>query len=596
MKKEKEIGIIKLLVFVYKKYYHKTRFAWQIFAYIILRFLTNLYPLLISFLLARVIDISIVAVNEGKEFSEVVPTIILFAIAVSVWTVVNNLFQYLDSTIDLWVSYLDDEVYLNKYIQIEPKAYEDPRFINQKENLNWNGYHILHSFFEFLEAISLTPVLIISFLAIYSQIPFLAVLAVVSTIPSALIIKKFGKKMWGIWSDKGEEKIKYSSYRSVLWGSNFEQLQEVYVFKYGKYLLDKAKKINKEFIERFKRNYVSRYSWSTIATFASNIVNIFVLIYSIRLVFSGELTIGMLTFIISAYQKFNGDTSDILYKISSVLGNKKILSTFYNVLNWKNSINNGEEELQNIATGLSVEFKNVWFRYPKTKKWILRGVNFRVNEDEDIAIVGKNGAGKSTIIKLLLRIYDPQRGNIFVNGNNIKDLDLDSYYKLVGILSQSFNKLSITVEDNILVGDVNRKNGKDVREAGKLADIHDTVMALPFGYKTFLSREIKDGVQLSGGQWQKLAIARAFFRKSKLLILDEPTSAVDSISEEKIFESIRENAKNTTTIIVSHRFATVRKAKRIIVIDEGSIIEDGNHEKLIKRNGLYSEMYNKQVG
>lgn len=596
MKKEKEIGIIKLLVFVYKKYYHKTRFAWQIFAYIILRFLTNLYPLLISFLLARVIDISIVAVNEGKEFSEVVPTIILFAIAVSVWTVVNNLFQYLDSTIDLWVSYLDDEVYLNKYIQIEPKAYEDPRFINQKENLNWNGYHILHSFFEFLEAISLTPVLIISFLAIYSQIPFLAVLAVVSTIPSALIIKKFGKKMWGIWSDKGEEKIKYSSYRSVLWGSNFEQLQEVYVFKYGKYLLDKAKKINKEFIERFKRNYVSRYSWSTIATFASNIVNIFVLIYSIRLVFSGELTIGMLTFIISAYQKFNGDTSDILYKISSVLGNKKILSTFYNVLNWKNSINNGEEKLQNIATGLSVEFKNVWFRYPKTKKWILRGVNFRVNEDEDIAIVGKNGAGKSTIIKLLLRIYDPQRGNIFVNGNNIKDLDLDSYYKLVGILSQSFNKLSITVEDNILVGDVNRKNGKDVREAGKLADIHDTVMALPFGYKTFLSREIKDGVQLSGGQWQKLAIARAFFRKSKLLILDEPTSAVDSISEEKIFESIRENAKNTTTIIVSHRFATVRKAQRIIVIDEGTIVEDGNHEKLLKKNGLYSEMYNKQVG
>jgi ABC-type multidrug transport system fused ATPase/permease subunit len=313
-------------------------------------------------------------------------------------------------------------------------------------------------------------------------------------------------------------------------------------------------------------------------------------------VFSGNLSIGMLTFVISAYQKFHGDISDVLYKMSSVLGNKNVLNTFFNVLNWKNSIENGEKELEGVSFGLSIEFKNVWFKYPNTDKWILKDISFVVNNDEDIAIVGKNGAGKSTIIKLILRIYDPQKGKIFVNGINIKELDLNSYYKLVGILSQSFNQLSITVEDNIYIGDVSKERSGAIKKAAEDADIHSTIMDLPLKYKTFLTRDLKQGKQFSGGQWQKLAIARAFFRNAKLLILDEPTSAVDSISEEKIFENIRRNAEHRTTIIVSHRFATVRKAQRIIVINDGKVIEDGNHTTLLGNKSLYAEMYNKQVG
>lgn len=595
MKKSNDKNILSLLYFVFQSYYVRTNYAWQVIGYIVLLFLSNIYPLVTSYLLARVIDISIEAVNNGEGFEVVFPTVVLFAIVASLWTIVNNLFQYVDSMIDLWVPYLADEVYLKKYIKIEPKAYEDPDFVNQKENLNWNSHYIIHSFYEFLESVSILPVVIISFIALYSQIPLLSVLAFFSTIPSALIVFRFGRKVWGIWSDKGEEKIKYSSYRSVLWDSNFERLQEVYVFKYGRYLLDKAMDINKKFIEKFKKNYISRYSWSTLASFMTNVAHIFVLLFSIKAVFEGNLSVGMLTFVITAYQKFNGDVSTLLYKLSSVWGNKKVLQTFYNVINWENSLVDGNKKVEGVSDGLSLEFRNVSFRYPKTKKWILKDISFKVAKDEDIALVGKNGAGKSTIIKLILRIYDPQQGDIFVNGTNIKELDLKSYYKLIGILSQSFNQLGIMVEDNIFVGDVENNRFDDVRKAAKDADVHDTIMALKQGYKTFLSREIKGGIQLSGGQWQKLAIARAFFRNAKLLILDEPTSAVDSISEEKIFENIRMNAKDRTTIIVSHRFATVRKAKRIIVIEDGCIAEDGDHGSLMKNNGLYAQMYSKQV-
>ena len=200
------------------------------------------------------------------------------------------------------------------------------------------------------------------------------------------------------------------------------------------------------------------------------------------------------------------------------------------------------------------------------------------------------------MIKLLLRIYDPQKGKILINGVNIKKLNLDEYYKLVGILSQTFNRFNISASDNIFIGDVTNTNKEDIVTAAKKSDIHSTIQKLPKKYNTFISREVKDGTEFSGGEWQKLAMARAFFRDAKFLILDEPTSAVDSISEEKIFENFRENSKHKTTLIVSHRFATVRNANRILVIDKGRIAEDGPHKELMKQKGLYSEMYSKQVG
>ena len=200
------------------------------------------------------------------------------------------------------------------------------------------------------------------------------------------------------------------------------------------------------------------------------------------------------------------------------------------------------------------------------------------------------------MIKLLLRIYDPQKGKILINGIDIKDLNLDEYYKLVGILSQTFNKFNISASDNIFIGDTTNQNKEDIVKAAKKSDIHSKIEKLPKKYNTFISRDVKEGVEFSGGEWQKLAMARAFFRNAKFLILDEPTSAVDSISEEKIFENFRENSKHKTTLIVSHRFATVKNAERILVIDQGKIIEDGTHKQLIEMKGLYNEMYSKQVG
>jgi ABC-type multidrug transport system fused ATPase/permease subunit len=265
-------------------------------------------------------------------------------------------------------------------------------------------------------------------------------------------------------------------------------------------------------------------------------------------------------------------------------------------LNRKNKLVNGKRKVSNISEGIEVEFRDVWFKYPKTDTWVLKNLNFKISTDEDLAVVGKNGAGKTTLIKLILRIYDVDKGEILINGVNIKEYDLHDYYKYVGILTQFFARLGVTAEENIYIGNVlSTKDRGRIIDSAKKADIHDAIKKWPKQYATYNSRIIKNGIIPSGGQWQKIAVARAFYRDAKLLILDEPTSAVDALSEEKIFDNIRENAKNKTTLIVSHRFATVRKAKRIVVIDNGKIVEDGDHSTLMKLDGLYANMYRTQV-
>lgn len=594
--KEKEINIFKLLYFVYKKFYVETNYKWQIWSLFILTFLKNIYPLVYSYILGLIIDAVTTGYNSGAGLESLHSIIIVAIIFALSWVIISNLFKYMETLINLWRPYLEDEVYLKKYIKIEPKVYENPGFANKKSSLTWNSWMIANTLTDIIQILAAIPAIIISFWSIFLVVPIFPFLGLLAVIPTALIIKKFGKKIWNIWSDNGDEKIKYSSYRGVLESTDFESLQEVYIFKYGQFLVDRATEINKKFITKLQKNHKKRYTWTLFTDLLSAAMTAFVLTYSIKLVFDGQLSIGMLTFVLSAYRQFTGDIELALYRSSILLGNKKLLSTFHSVLNWENTIVNGKTKLKETDNGLSIEFKNVWFKYDRSKVWVLKDLSFSVNKDDDIAIVGKNGAGKTTLIKLLLRIYDPQKGKILINGIDIKKLDLDDYYKMVGILSQSFNRLSVTASDNIRIGDVKNKNRDDIVSAAKKADIHTYISKLPNKYDTFISREIKDGIQLSGGQWQKLAIARAFFRDAKLLVLDEPTSSVDSISEEKIFENIRKNADHMTTFIVSHRFATVRKAARILVVDNGKIVEDGNHKELMSKAGLYSQMYNKQVG
>jgi len=592
---ENKKNIIKLLLFTYKKFSNQKYFKKYFFLSIIFSTLNQVFPIIWSYFFAVLLDAIVDVLSKNASYTLLIPQFVAFLCVNIAYILVIQTTEYRESKLSLWVTYWEDNVFSGKKSTLEPQVFENAEFMNDYNTYEWNDWRIIDTLQDAVTILSELIAVGISFFALSQYSLILALFAILSAIPSAVVVKIFGQKIWNIWNAKGEEKIKLSGYRWPFNTTEPANLQEMYVFKYGKYLLGKMREMNESFIGRLNKNTDKRYYWSLGAAILSMIFFVAAIAYSVNLALIGVVSVGILTFVVSAYQQFQSNISTAFYKISSILGNKKLLEIFYNVQTHVSNIPDGEKDFKYRADGIEIKFEDVWFKYPKTEKWILKNINLSVRPDEDLAIVGKNGAGKSTLIKLILRIYDPDKGCILVNGIDLKDLKLEEYHKYVGFLSQIFAKFNISVEENIYMGDVDNHNESDMKKAAEMADLTENISELKYGYKTFLNREVKDGVDLSGGQWQKLAIARAFFRNPKLLILDEPTSAVDALSEEKIFDNIRRNSEDRTTLIVSHRFATVRKAKRIIVIDNGEVVEDGNHESLIKNNGLYSQMYNTQV-
>jgi ABC-type multidrug transport system fused ATPase/permease subunit len=245
----------------------------------------------------------------------------------------------------------------------------------------------------------------------------------------------------------------------------------------------------------------------------------------------------------------------------------------------------------------TIEFRNVSFRYPGTKRDVLKNINLTIRPGETAVLVGLNGAGKTTFIKLLTRLYDPTEGDIFLDGRNLREYDVKDLYSMFGIIFQDFGKYAVSVRDNISFGNIRGEHvHDDIEAAAKAANADEFIKNLPNGYDTALMRIFEtDGLELSIGQWQKLAIARAFYSHSDVLILDEPTASLDPIAEQEIFNQFDELRRDKTTIFVSHRLSSAVLSDNIFVISDGTVKESGNHKELMELNGIYSNMFTLQA-
>jgi ATP-binding cassette subfamily B protein len=241
-------------------------------------------------------------------------------------------------------------------------------------------------------------------------------------------------------------------------------------------------------------------------------------------------------------------------------------------------------------------FKSVGFSYPSATSATLRNINLTIEPGEKLAIIGLNGAGKSTFVKLLCRFYDPSSGSIEIDKIPLNQITRSSWYSMLGVIFQDYAQYKFTVSESISLGNVNREiNPEDVVQAAKQAGADDFINAWEMSYEQQLGAEFTNGKQPSVGQWQKLALSRLFYRNSKIMVLDEPTSSIDAEAEEKIFEQLESTSKEKTVILISHRFSTVRRADRIVVFEDGTISELGNHDQLIAQNGTYARLFNLQA-
>jgi ATP-binding cassette subfamily B protein len=319
----------------------------------------------------------------------------------------------------------------------------------------------------------------------------------------------------------------------------------------------------------------------------------------------GDITIGMLTFLAASFARGRDVIQGILLSASNVYEQALYLRDLFVFLDMKPTIASKPGAMmvpEPIRTGFV--FEDVGFRYPGSERWAIRNVNLVIRPGERIALVGENGAGKTTITKLIARLYDPTEGRITLDGVDLRDYDLGKLRRAIGVIFQDFVRYDMRFDENIGVGEIESVRGD--LDAGNATPVTIAAAAenslaaslLPRfakGYQQMLGRRFEDGVDLSGGEWQKIALARAYIRDAQVLILDEPTAALDARAEYEVFLRFSELVAGRTAVLISHRFSTVRMADRIVVLRNGTVEEEGSHEELVGRGGLYEELFAMQA-
>jgi ATP-binding cassette subfamily B protein len=381
--------------------------------------------------------------------------------------------------------------------------------------------------------------------------------------------------------------------------------KEVKLFTLGGFFIRQFKRLADKLYEEDKEIVVRRYLANLLWTALTGIANSAIYLYvALQVVLSlGRISLGSLSRYTQAAVQAGQSFQGLLGGISSTYENNLYITTLFEFLAYEPQIVSPSDP-QPVKTapgnrGLDLEFRNVSFTYPgkdPETHAALKNVSFTVQAGETIALVGRNGAGKTTIVKLLTRLYDPDDGEILIGGRNIKEYDLKELREQVGVIFQDYVTYFLSARENIGVGRVGDiENQELVISAARKSGADDVIERLPDGYDTMLGRWFNKGTQLSGGEWQKVALARAFIRDAGILILDEPTSSLDARAEYEVFTHFRTLTGGKTAIFISHRFSTVRRADRIFVLENGRIIENGSHEQLMDLNGHYAELFNLQA-
>lgn len=335
-------------------------------------------------------------------------------------------------------------------------------------------------------------------------------------------------------------------------------------------------------------------------TFADGIQTLFTLALEASFIIAAllkKITIGDISFYSTVLSRFQTSLDGMMRGFSQIIESGLYVQDVFDIIDATPQIKQETASVTlDIDTPPLIECINVHFTYPQSDKEIFSGLNLTIQPGERVAIVGENGSGKSTLIKLILRLYETTDGDIRINQVPIQNLDLTSWHKGIAVLFQDFLQYEFPLEDNIYFGRVqNKKKREDIMHAARLGGADGVAKELSKGYRQMLGRTFDGGVELSGGQWQKVALARAFYRNAPVLILDEPTASVDARAESEIFERVDRLMKGKTVIIISHRFSTVKTADTIVVLHKGKIIERGSHKELMTKNGHYAELYSLQA-
>ncbi len=425
--------------------------------------------------------------------------------------------------------------------------------------------------------------------------PWLIILLVLAVIPSFISETYFNRRGYSLARSWTPERRELDYLRFI--GASDQTVKEVKIFGLSPFLQERFKTVSDKYYEANRKLAIKRASWGVVLNSLGDGGYYVAYVMIVLQTVTGTFSLGDLTFLAGSFRRLRGLLRGILSRFSTIAESALYLQDLFDFLELEPKIISPDKPRplpKKIKEGFI--FENVSFKYPNSERYAVQNLSFVLHAGEKLALVGENGAGKTTLVKLLARLYDPTEGHILLDGYNLKEYDIKALRKFIGVIFQDYVKFQMTVSDNIAVGDISlREELALIEQAAKQSMADAVIKKLPGGYDQMLGRRFARGVELSGGEWQKVALGRAYMREAQLLILDEPTAALDARAEYEVFQRFSELTLGKTAVLISHRFSTVRMADRILVLEKGKMLEIGSHEELLAREGVYAELFHLQA-
>ena len=547
-----------------------------------------------------IVDAIVSAIGQGMEpvagLRYVLPYLALEFVLLLVSSITSQMRNLFDRVLQSQLTNHVNSLIINKAIGLDLQFFEDPIFYDMLQNArrqaDTSALSIVNSTLQMVQQV-ITLISLVVLLTRFS--PWLAVIVFVSAIPAFLSQSQYAERAFRAVSRRAPESRLLNYLEMLLTGN--DTVKEIKLFGLGKPLL-------KRYQELFTKFYLEdlaiaqRRTWAGLGWgLLSNLAYYGSYAWIVLRTIAGSITLGDMTMFLGIFRQSQSSIRSLLDSLNRLYESNLYLDNLLDYLKLQPMLMapaNGITAPAPIRQG--IEFRNVSFCYPGSDTFVLRNINLHIRPGERIALVGLNGAGKTTLIKLLTRLYDPTDGQILIDGIDLREYDLTSLHQRFGVIFQDFVRYQFTVRENIGFGQVDALDDLDrIKNAADRGGAGSIIEKMPKSYDTMLGRRWEKGQELSGGQWQKIALARAFMRKAEVLVLDEPTSSLDAEAEYEVFRRFGELMEGRIAVLISHRFSTVRMADRIVVLSAGKILELGSHAELMALDGAYARLFNLQA-
>jgi len=563
---------------------------------LIFRLITSLLPIAALWITKLIIDSIVHAISSHQPVPSTLWWLVAAEFGIAIFgSVLNRVIDFLDALLaDKYTRYVSIEV-MQHAAGLDLIAYEDPVFYDRLDRARVQATDrlgMIQSIGRLVQQMITAASLSVAIL-LFS--PWLLLLLIAGIIPAFLGESHFA--FLGYARNFRQTPIRRElDYLRILGGSR-EAAKELKLFGLKDFLIERFTRLSdliyRENVDLARRRLIAGSFLSMIGTAGYYSAYVYVIWRTV----TGSLSIGELTFLTGAIVQASGNIQQIFSTLSSIADQALFLTDLLAFFAMRPTIRSKPNALpapRPIARGF--EFRNVSFRYPGASRLVLSGLNVTLRAGERVALVGENGEGKTTLVKLMTRLYDPVEGQVLLDGVDLREYSLEDLYREVGVIFQDFMRYEMTARENIAVGRIQEIDNLPLLQVAADKSMADEVIGkLPRRYEQMLGRRFENGVDLSGGEWQKVALARAYLRDAQVLILDEPTAALDARSEFEVFQRFAELTAGKTALFISHRFSTVRMAQRILVLEKGRIAEDGSHEQLFRLGGRYAEMFEMQA-